>query len=59
MGLLDCHRSRMPVLSIAVQILSAEIGQQTYRQTPFRECSHYYELVAGESEMTARLRRKE
>lgn len=49
-GLFDCHRSRVPVLAIAAQIPSAEIGsgyfQETRPQELFRECSHYCELVS-------------
>jgi pyruvate dehydrogenase (quinone) len=54
-GLFDCHRSRVPVLAIAAQIPSAEIGsgyfQETHPQILFRECSHYCELVAGANQM--------
>src|SRR5437764_7845003 len=54
-GLFDCHRSRVPVLAIAAQIPSAEIGagyfQETHAQDLFRECSHYCELVAGANQM--------
>jgi len=54
-GLFDCHRSRVPVLAIAAQIPSAEIGagyfQETHPQTLFKECSHYCELVAGANQM--------
>jgi pyruvate dehydrogenase (quinone) len=54
-GLFDCHRSRVPVLAIAAQIPSAEIGsgyfQETRPETLFRECSHYCELVSGANEM--------
>ncbi len=54
-GLFDCHRSRVPVLAIAAQIPSAEIGsgffQETHPQTLFQECSHYCELVSGASQM--------
>src|SRR5262249_54592048 len=49
-GLFDCHRSRVPVLAIAAQIPSPEIGagyfQETHPQTLFKECSHYCELVS-------------
>jgi pyruvate dehydrogenase (quinone) len=49
-GLFDCHRSRVPVLAIAAQIPSPEIGagyfQETHPQTLFQECSHYCELVS-------------
>jgi pyruvate dehydrogenase (quinone) len=54
-GLFDCHRSRVPVLAIAAQIPSAEIGagyfQETHPQDLFRECSHYCELIAGANQM--------
>jgi pyruvate dehydrogenase (quinone) len=49
-GLFDCQRSRVPVLAIAAQIPSPEIGagyfQETHPQTLFQECSHYCELVS-------------
>src|SRR6516164_5154493 len=54
-GLFDCHRSRVPVLAIAAQIPSAEIGagyfQETHSQTLFKECSHYCELISGANQM--------
>src|SRR6202167_5624015 len=54
-GLFDCHRSRVPVLTIAAQIPSAEIGsgyfQETHPEKLFQECSHYCELVSGASAM--------
>src|SRR5262245_60166473 len=54
-GLFDCHRSRAPVLAIAAQIPSAEIGagyfQETHPQTLFKECSHYCELVSDPSQL--------
>ena len=54
-GLFDCHRSRVPVLAIAAQIPSAEIGsgyfQETHPQHLFRECSHYCELISGANQM--------
>src|ERR1700751_4521526 len=54
-GLFDAHRSRTPVLAIAAQIPSAEIGggyfQETHPQNLFRECSHYCELVADTSQL--------
>ena len=54
-GLFDCHRSRVPVLGIAAQIPSSEIGsgyfQETHPQELFRECSHYCELVSGANQM--------
>src|SRR5215468_3820725 len=58
-GLFDCHRSRVPVLGIAAQIPSAEIGagyfQETHPQTLFQECSHYCELISGADEMPRNL----
>lgn len=54
-GLFDAHRSRVPVLAIAAQIPSAEIGsgyfQETHPQTYFSECSHYCELVSSRAQM--------
>src|SRR6201998_1214039 len=54
-GLFDCHRSRVPVLGIAAQIPSAEIGssyfQETHPQDLLRECSHYCELISGANQM--------
>src|SRR5262249_6408935 len=54
-GLFDCHRSRVPVLGIAAQIPSAEIGggyfQETHPQNLLRECSHYCELICGANQM--------
>jgi pyruvate dehydrogenase (quinone) len=54
-GLFDCHRSRVPVLGIAAQIPSAEIGagyfQETHPQILFKECSHYCELISGSDQM--------
>ena len=54
-GLFDAHRSRTPVLAIAAQIPSDEIGggyfQETHPQNLFRECSHYCELVSDPGQM--------
>src|SRR6202051_1274221 len=54
-GLYDCHRNRVPVLAIAAQVPSSEIGsgyfQETHPQDLFRECSHYCELVSGANQM--------
>src|SRR5271170_5594673 len=54
-GLFDCHRSRVPVLGIAAQIPSAEIGaeyfQETHPQILFKECSHFCELISGSNQM--------
>src|SRR6201995_2308002 len=49
-GLFDCHRNRVPVLAIAAQVPSAEIGsayfQETNPQQLFRDCSAYCEPVS-------------
>jgi pyruvate dehydrogenase (quinone) len=54
-GLFDCHRSRVPVLAIAAQIPSTEIGsgyfQETHPEILFKECSHYCELVSSAKQM--------
>ena len=54
-GLFDCQRSRVPVLAIAAQIPSAELGagyfQETHPENLFKECSHYCELVSGPNQM--------
>ena len=54
-GLYDCHRSRAPVLAIAAQIPSAEIGsgyfQETHPEHLFAQCSHYCELVSQPEQM--------
>ena len=50
-GLYDCHRSRVPVLAIAAQIPSSEIGlnyfQETHPTELFKECSHFVEAVSS------------
>jgi len=50
-GLFDAQRTRTPVLAIAAQIPSAEIGggyfQETHPQNLFQECSVYCELVSS------------
>ena len=54
-GLFDAHRSRVPVLAIAAQIPSSEIGggyfQETHPDSLFRECSHYCELVSDPAQL--------
>ncbi|HVC89478.1 MAG TPA: ubiquinone-dependent pyruvate dehydrogenase [Acidobacteriaceae bacterium] len=54
-GLYDCHRSRVPVLAIAAQIPTQEIGsgyfQETHPEHLFKECSHFCELVSQPSQM--------
>jgi pyruvate dehydrogenase (quinone) len=54
-GLYDCHRSRVPVLAIAAQVPSQEIGsgyfQETDPQHLFKDCSDYCETVSQEEQM--------
>lgn len=54
-GLYDAHRSMAPVLAIAAQIPSTEIGtsyfQETRPEALFRECSHYCETIASAKQM--------
>ncbi|MBW8683603.1 ubiquinone-dependent pyruvate dehydrogenase [Chitinophaga rhizophila] len=54
-GLYDAHRSMAPVLAIAAQIPSTEIGtgyfQETRPEALFRECSHYCETIASARQM--------
>jgi pyruvate dehydrogenase (quinone) len=54
-GLFDCQRSRVPVLAIAAQIPSAEIGrnyfQETHPENLFRECSHFCEMITSPAQM--------
>src|SRR6202050_2442367 len=54
-GLYDCHRSRVPVLALAAQIPSGEIGsgyfQETHPEHLFAQCSHYCELVSQPEQM--------
>src|SRR5467141_2862343 len=54
-GLYDCQRSRVPVLAIAAQIPSHEIGSGYFQETKpehlFAQCSHYCELVSQPEQM--------
>jgi len=54
-GLFDCHRNRVPVLAIAAQIPSYEIGSGYFQETRpdhlFQECSHYCELISQPEQM--------
>lgn len=54
-GLYDCQRSRVPVLAIAAQIPSHEIGSGYFQETDpkhlFAQCSHYCELVSQPEQM--------
>ncbi len=54
-GLYDCHRSRVPVLAIAAQIPSNEIGSGYFQETSpehlFKDCSYYCELVSQADQM--------
>ena len=54
-GLYDCHRSRVPVLAIAAQIPSNEIGSGYFQETRpehlFAQCSHYCETISQPEQM--------
>src|SRR6478736_4008934 len=54
-GLYDCHRSRVPVLAIAAQIPSSEVGSGYFQETDpeqlFAKCSDYCELVSHREQM--------
>jgi sugar (pentulose or hexulose) kinase len=54
-GLYDAHRSMAPVLALAAQIPSTEIGtgyfQETHPTLSFQECSHYCELVTRSEQL--------
>jgi pyruvate dehydrogenase (quinone) len=54
-GLYDCQRSRVPVLAIAAQIPSHELGsgyfQETRPELLFRDCSLYCETISQPEQM--------
>jgi len=54
-GLYDCQRNRVPVVAIAAQIPSPEIGSGYFQETDpkhlFAQCSHYCELVSQPEQM--------
>jgi pyruvate dehydrogenase (quinone) len=54
-GLYDAHRSNAPVLALAAQIPSMQIGssyfQETRPESLFRECSYYCETIASARQM--------
>jgi pyruvate dehydrogenase (quinone) len=54
-GLYDAHRSNAPVLAIAAQIPSEQIGsgyfQETRPESLFRECSYYCETISSPRQM--------
>src|SRR5258708_29629345 len=58
-GLYDCHRSRVPVVAIAAQIPSHELGSGYFQETNpehlFAQCSHYCDLVSHPEQMPPRL----
>src|ERR1700740_1844158 len=58
-GLYDCHRRRVPVLAIAAQIPSAEIGsryfQETHPEHLFAQSSHDSDVVPHPGQMPPRL----
>src|SRR6185369_16371279 len=54
-GLYECQRNRVPVLAIAAQIPSPEIGSAYFQETPpehlFAQCSHYTEPISPHEQM--------
>jgi pyruvate dehydrogenase (quinone) len=54
-GLYDAHRSNAPVLALAAQIPSHELGtmyfQETHPERMFQECSYYCELISNLGQM--------
>src|SRR5437870_5982554 len=54
-GLFDCQRSRVPVLAIAAQIPSAELGagyfQETHPESLFKDCSYSCQPVSTPAQM--------
>src|ERR1700686_2318210 len=54
-GLFDAHKTLAPVLAIAAQIPSSEIGtgffQETHPESLFTECSHFCQLAGTEKQM--------
>jgi pyruvate dehydrogenase (quinone) len=54
-GLYDAHRSGAPVLALASQISTEELGtdyfQETHPERLFRECSHYCEPISQPEQM--------
>src|SRR6266436_6953769 len=54
-GLYDCHRNRVPVLAIAAQVPSKEVGSDYFQETKpdqiFKDCSHFCEFISHPSQM--------
>ncbi len=54
-GLYDCQRNRVPVLAIAAQVPTKELGSNYFQETKpdhiFRDCSHYCETISHSSQM--------
>src|SRR5271156_1342947 len=54
-GLFDCQRTRVPVLAIAAQIPTKELGSEYFQETKpdhiFKDCSHYCETISHPSQM--------
>jgi pyruvate dehydrogenase (quinone) len=54
-GLFDAHKTLAPVLAIAAQIPSSEIGtdyfQETHPERLFLDCSHFCQLVGSEKQI--------
>ncbi|MBA2711206.1 MAG: ubiquinone-dependent pyruvate dehydrogenase [Tatlockia sp.] len=59
-GLYDCQRSNAPVIAIAAQIPTTEIGgnyfQETHPQILFKDCSYYCEVITSPEQMPRMLK---
>lgn len=59
-GLYDCHRSRVPVLAIAAQIPTGELGtnffQETHPELIFEGCSDYCAVVSDPEQLPRMLK---
>lgn len=54
-GLYDCHRNGVPVIAIAANITSTEIGSGYFQETDpkalFKDCSYFCEVVTSPDQM--------
>src|SRR6266478_5806319 len=54
-GLYDCHHSRVPVLAIAAQVPSRELGSDYHQETRpdilFKDCSRFCEAISNPAQM--------
>src|SRR5260221_1934195 len=59
-GLYDCHRNGVPVLAIAAQVPTAEIGsgyfQETHPESLFKDCSYSCQLISTAAQLPRALK---